>query len=208
LLWFDPTLPAGITQREKHCKMNALTEQTAHPDSRALIESWRALVGQDDVGASQGMPPRNVNAFVERLFLLEQMDAPTWAFKVVGREIAGLTGRDLRGHDFASLWSGADRALVRALAQASLEASAPATIRARGETIERQRLEIEIVLAPMIVPRRGGARLLGLFQPLGGEALLRGRPLIRLAAMGLYPPTITGAAPGLMSKFKLVASND
>jgi hypothetical protein len=90
----------------------------------------------------------------------------------------------------------------------ALERCSPATLRARGETIDRQRLEIEVLLAPLVGRGSVQSRILGLFQPLGGEALLRGRPLVRLMVMGLYPPLAESVQPGSGPRLRLVTSDD
>jgi len=182
--------------------MNTLSETVAHPDTRALVESWATLTGSQAPGARPAGLPRRVDRFVERLFLLETLEPGVWSFRTAGTELNALIGRDVRGHELAGLFRHLDRPLLRALVEATLAGGAPGLVRARGETVERVRLDLEIVLAPL-VSGAGGGRMLGLFQPLGAEPLLRGRPLVALSVLAAYPPA-DPPRPALL----LVASRD
>ena len=75
----------------------------------------------------------------------------------------------------------------------------------RGETLAGQRVEVEITLMPLVRP--GGQtdtpRLLGLYQTLGGEPMLKGRPIWRHRISMLVPPDTRIEGPQL----RLVATN-
>ena len=83
--------------------------------------------------------------------------------------------------------------------------SAPGVIRGRGETMTGQRVELELTLMPLAKQseQTDNQRLLGLYQTLGGEAFLKGRPVWRHRISMLVPPDTRLAEPRL----KLVASN-
>jgi hypothetical protein len=49
-------------------------------------------------------------------------------------------------------------------------------------------LAAEILITPLRADPLFGERYLGLFQPLGGEAFLEGRPVLRLRVGSLHPP--------------------
>jgi hypothetical protein len=79
-------------------------------------------------------------------------------------------------------------------------------MRLLGETQDARRLGAEMLLTPLRTEIHQTDRLLGLFQPLGGEALLQGRPLVRLKIGALHPPFARQPAPS--GGLKLVVNND
>ena len=82
---------------------------------------------------------------------------------------------------------------------------APGVIRGRGETLTGQRVELELTIMPLAkqTERADSNRLLGLYQTLGGEPLLKGRPVWRHRVSMLVPPDTRISEP----RMKLVASN-
>ena len=84
---------------------------------------------------------------------------------------------------------------------------APGIIRGRGETLTGQRVEVEITLMPLVRPGSGAhndtPRLLGLYQTLGGEPMLKGRPIWRHRISMLVPPDTRSEGPQL----RLVTAN-
>ena len=110
-------------------------------------------------------------------------------------------------HDFLQLWSGPDREMMAHFMEAVRFDGAPGIIRGRGETLTGQRVEVEITLMPLVRPGTGAhgdtPRLLGLYQTLGGEPMLKGRPIWRHRISMLVPPDTHSAGPQL----RLVTSN-
>ena len=88
-------------------------------------------------------------------------------------------------HDFRNPLS--NISFAAALASAAADRG-PALIRARGETLNGRRVEIEFVLAPLFSRRGAPAKFLGLCQTMSPEDSLGGRPLRRLQAVAVYPP--------------------
>jgi hypothetical protein len=158
-------------------------DERFHPDTRALLAFGRALAGQP-------APPKRQGAdhVLERLLILERCADGRWPLRSFGAELTALFGRDLKDQDFASLWLEPDWALVTALAGAALAAEEPGIARAKAETACGRLLGLEILITPLKVEAAFGERYLGMLQPLGGEAFLEGRPLVRLRLVSLHPP--------------------
>ena len=174
-------------------------EETFHPDTRALLTYGRALAG----GAA---PSRKGEAdhVVERLFVIERMGDGRLPFRTFGRELVDLFGRDLREHDLARFFLAADLALMRAFIAACEAAAEPGIVRVTAQTVCGKQLGAELLLTPLKVDNALlGARLLGMFQPLGGEPFLDGRPIQLLRVGSLHPPP--AKAP---SRMRLVVVND
>ncbi|HWA01836.1 MAG TPA: PAS domain-containing protein [Caulobacterales bacterium] len=158
-------------------------EETFHPDTRALLAYGRALAGS-------AAPPRKGGAdqVLERLFVIERAADGRWPVRTFGQELVTLFGRDLKEHDFARLWLASDLKLMAALIDASAAAGEPAIARVMAETTPGRRLGAEILITPLRVEPSFGDRYLCLFQSLGGEAFLEGKPIHRLRLGSLHPP--------------------
>jgi hypothetical protein len=173
-------------------------EETFHPDTRALLAYGRALAGA-------GAPPKKGGAdqVLERLFVIERKQTGRLPVRTFGMELVTLFGADMRDHDFAHLFLAPDLAMLNAMMDACEQANEPGIARVTGETACGRHLGAEILLTPLKVDTNLGNRFLGLFQSLGGEGFLDGRPLRLLRLGSLHPPA--AKAPKGM---RLVVVND
>jgi hypothetical protein len=181
-----------------------------HPGSRALLDSWQALNGMAEDAAEAGdtarlpgdPPQSDTLGMVDRLFLAQRMGAGVFSFRTVGRDLKIWAGRDLRDHDVAHLFHGADRGLIRALLESAVASPGPALARvAAFGAGAGQRQDLELVFLPLI--ERGSAeRILGLFQPLAPRPRVS-RPVLRFALTALLPPN---PAPPARPALRLVTS--
>lgn len=173
-------------------------EETFHPDTRALLAYGRALAGSC-------APPKRGGAdqVLERLFVIERTKDGRLPIRTFGADLIGLFGRDLRDHDFAHFFLAPDLALMTALIDAADAAGEPAIARVGADTACGRTLGAEILLTPLRVDGASGLRYLGLFQTLGGEAFLDGRPIVRLRLGSLHPPAAKTPKP-----VRLVVVND
>ncbi len=157
-------------------------EETFHPDTRALLAYGRTLAG----GTAR---PRETAAdqVLDRLFVLERVGG-RWPLRSFGAELVRLFGRDLKEQDFALFFTAPDVRLLDALMESALAANEPAIARLAADGAGGARLGAEILLTPLKLEPEFGERFLGMFQPLGGEAFLDGRPVMRLRVGSLHPP--------------------
>lgn len=175
-----------------------LGEETFHPDTRALLAYGRALAGA-------GVAPKKGGAdqVLERLFVIERTADGRLPIRTFGQDLVKLFGADLRDHDLAHFFLPQDLKLMHALIDACASAGEPGIARITAETPEGVAIGAEILLTPLKVDQQLGNRYLGLFQSLGGEAFLEGRPLKRFKLGSLHPPA--AKAPKGM---RLVVVND
>lgn len=173
-------------------------EETFHPDTRALLAYGRALAG---VGAA----PKKGGAdhVIERLFVIQRMKDGRLPIRTFGQDLVKLFGRDMREHDFARFFLPPDLAMLNALIEAGLAAGEPSIARVTASTACGKVLGAEILLTPLKVEAMLGDRLLGLFQPLGGEPFLDGRPIQLMRLGSVHPP-----AAKMPKGMRLVVVND
>jgi hypothetical protein len=173
-------------------------EETFHPDTRALLAYGRALAGAGPAPKKGG-----ADQVLERLFVIERMKDGRLPIRTFGKDLAELFGRDMRDHDFARLFLSPDLTLVNALIEACAEAGEPGIMRVTAETACGRAVGGEILLTPLKVDFPSGDRYLGMFQALGGQGFLDGRPIQRMRIGSLHPPL--AKAPAGM---RLVVVND
>lgn len=182
-----------------------MNDRSIHPNTKILLDAWRRLNAKAAEAATETPRVNDHPGLVERLFVLEKKRDGAWLFRTAGGTLTSLLGRHLIDHDFLNMWTGPDRPMMSAFLDAVQLDSAPGVIRGRGETMTGQRVELELTLMPLAKQseQTDNQRLLGLYQTLGGEAFLKGRPVWRHRISMLVPPDTRLAEPRL----KLVASN-
>jgi len=182
-----------------------MMDRVLHPNTKTLLDAIDRLNAEPGL---YSVEPEATNHpdLIDCLFVLEQTEEGAWVFCRAGEQISKTLGRELEGHDYLDLWTGQDRKMHAAFLSSVSECLKAGTLRCRGETLTGERIDIEITVAPLI--GRGQSqtnpRLLGLYQTLGGAALLRGRPVWRHRLTAIFPPDIHEVRPQL----KLVANND
>ncbi|MBC7767758.1 MAG: PAS domain-containing protein [Phycisphaerales bacterium] len=175
-----------------------LGEETFHPDTRALLAYGRAL------GGARVAPKKGgADQVLERLFVIQRMKDGRLPIRTFGTELVKLFGRDLREHDFARFFLPPDLVMLNAMIEASMAAGEPAIARVTAETACGKLLGAEILLTPLKVDHTMGERYLGLFQSLGGEPFLDGRPIQLMRLGSLHPP-----AAKMPKGMRLVVVND
>lgn len=182
-----------------------MNDRSIHPNTKILLDAWRRMNANTSETVSDTPMATDHPNLVERLFVIENKRDGAWLFRNAGDSLTGLLGRQLTNHDFLNLWTGPDRPMMSAFLEAVQLDGAPGVARGRGETMTGQRVELELTLMPLArqSERTDSHRLLGLYQTLGGEPLLKGRPVWRHRISMLVPPDTRISEPRL----KLVASN-
>ncbi len=183
----------------------AMIDRSIHPNTRVLLDAWRRMNASPQTHALSGPSARDHAHLLDRIFVLEGLPDSNWRVRSAGENLPDLLGRDLTNHSFLELWTGPDRAMMASFLDAVRLEGAPGVVRGRGETITGQRVELEITLMPLETTqgRPAHARMLGLYQTLGGEGMLGGRPIWRHRIAMLVPPLRRNPGPAL----QLVASN-
>jgi hypothetical protein len=180
-----------------------LGEDHFHPDTKALLAYGRALAGATPKPGEPTPKKGGADHVLDRLFVLERMRDGRWPLRSFGAELVAVFGRNLKEQDLTRFLLEPDLHLLSALIDAASAANEPGIARVVAETACGLEIEAEILITPLRVEPSFGDRYLGMFQPLSGEALLDGRPLVRLRLRSLHPP-LAKAPRGV----RLVVVND
>jgi hypothetical protein len=182
-----------------------MIDRSIHPNTRVLIEAWRRMQADPQAHGLSGPDVRDHANLVDRIFVIERREDQSWLVRTSGATLNALVGRNLTNHNYLDLWTGPDRAMMSALLESIRFDGAPGVVRGRGETLNGERVELEISLMPLNPQSSGsgGLRMLGLYQTLGGEPMLAGKPVFRHRISMLVPPDTRRTGPQL----RLVANN-
>lgn len=176
-----------------------------HPNTKAMLQAWRRLSARQPAISTPDEPlVEDHTSLIGRLFVLHEIEPRCWTFRTAGEDLSKLLGRELVEQEFLSLWTGPDRTMMSGLLDSIATRGRPGIVRARGETMVGRRVETEIALAPLQRSGDKTPRMLGLYQSLGGEAMLGGRPIWRHCITTISAPD----APSGRTALRLVASND
>ncbi|MEM1105485.1 MAG: PAS domain-containing protein [Pseudomonadota bacterium] len=183
-----------------------MLDRTAHPNTRTMLEAWRRMEAAPAPRSSDLQLIHEPSALLANIFVLREAAGGTWRFRTAGQALHDYFGKNVCDEDFFDLWMGGDRGLARSVADAITAEGSPGVIRARGETLTGRALQVEIALAPLSHRPGTARRLLGHYQPLGGEKLLERRPIWRHAITEIHAPQrrVRPARPHL----HLVSSRD
>lgn len=182
-----------------------MLETTLHPNSQTLLSAWQRMHATSNDGIA-GPQTRDHPDLISRLFVIQNAGGDDWAFRTAGPQLEAALGRQLADYNFLGFWTGHDRDMLGFLLRAAIQEHKPAIVRASAENLTGQRVDVELILAPLAQPAQleGGARMLGLYQMLGDEYRLKGRPVWRHRLTAMFPPDNRAYEP----RVKLVANND
>jgi len=178
-----------------------MLQRVAHPNTKTMLDAWKRM---DAPAGPSALAPSVVSEdtdLIANLFLLRKTREDTWIFSSAGDGMSEFLGRALVDHNLLGLMMGPDRAMLSGFLTSVEDSKRPGLLRTRGETLAGRHVDIEMALAPLPEDRSGAPRMLGLYQPLGGEGLLEGRPIWTHRVLGLWPPERPAAKP----KLRLVA---
>ncbi len=135
-----------------------------HKHSEMMLSYWAGLRGtRGQAPKRDDVSPRDFKRALPDVFLIERLDRHTYAFRLAGTRVCAIYGRELRDHNFVSLWPANDQNAVKAVMERALKTSTPALFVARAETLDRRTAETEILLMPLADETGQVTRLLGSF---------------------------------------------
>jgi hypothetical protein len=182
-----------------------MIDRSIHPNTRTLLDAWRRMHADPKSHALSGPDAGDHENLIDRIFVIEQRQDQSWLVRTAGTALNALVGRNLANNNYLDLWTGPDRAMMAAFLEAIRFDGAPGVVRGRGETLNGERVDLEITLMPLSAEtgRSPRLRMLGLYQTLGNDQMMPGKPVFRHRISMLVPPDTRRAGAPL----RLVASN-
>ncbi|MQW87294.1 PAS domain-containing protein [Sinorhizobium saheli] len=171
-----------------------------------LFQYWNATRGDRDLPRRDEIQPADIRTLLPELFILQRQADGTIRFRLAGTHVCALFGQELRDQLFSALWVAGEAGLAARIADHVMARRTPMLLSALGTTGDGDRLDIELLLAPLASPDGKGDRVLGALSPLSRPPWLHMTPLAHLVAQDLrqlevgkpgpaplFRPTIGGA---------------
>ncbi|MFC3692037.1 PAS domain-containing protein [Chenggangzhangella methanolivorans] len=133
--------------------------------TKDLFGYWNRLRGERAAPERADVDPAAIRSALGDTFILEADQDSGYPFRLSGSRICSITGHEMKGESFLSLWSGPDRATVLGALGTVSDDAAVAVIGAQGSTDLGRKLDLEIGLLPLRHRGRTHARLLGSLAP-------------------------------------------
>jgi hypothetical protein len=179
----------------------------SHSNTQRLTDYWQSRRRGGLAPLRAHIDPCDFADLLPQVFILGRMAAGGYEFRLAGGLVERLNGRGLRHADFASVWRAADRIGLQTAMEAALRRGAALVIDAEGAAEDGERVQFEILLAPMISSTGEVDRFLGLCQPTVSLAPLQDRPVERLTALHVRLAAEHDDADQILPRLKLAAVN-
>jgi len=129
--------------------------------TQLLFEHWRAARGARSAPERREIAPRAIAGALADTFILDFAPQAGFPMRVAGSRTQQLFQREIRGRPFLELWRGADRAELARIVAAVADEALPFLLGAVGGPAGMERIDFEILLAPLRHNGATHARLLG-----------------------------------------------
>ncbi|MDX3926982.1 MAG: PAS domain-containing protein [Shinella sp.] len=134
--------------------------------AREIHGYWNRLRAARPVPERCDIEPAEIGPILPDLFMLEH-DAPAGLrFRLAGTRLCTRFDRELKGHDFAEIWSEETRSRIALTGETVIARQTPAVLLAAGYTARRERVLAEVVLLPLRSETGAVDRIIGALSPL------------------------------------------
>jgi hypothetical protein len=136
-----------------------------HVSIRELFEYWNDRRGLRAAPERWDIEPGAIRRVLADTFILAFDGRTGHPFRIAGTRVCAAFGQELRGRAFADLWTTESRRLISDLLTLVSQEGIGAVASARGNNIEGQPLDFELLLLPLGYRGRLDARVLGALAP-------------------------------------------
>ena len=137
-----------------------------HPSTRELYDYWQRLRGSRPAPERNEIEPADIRRILGDTFILEVAGQGEYRFRLAGTRVCALYGRELKGKDFLSFWTGKDRDAVATLLAAVSQDAAAAVLGMTGRSAHDRDLPCEVLLLPIRQKDGGFTRIIGSLAPM------------------------------------------
>ncbi len=151
-----------------------------HSNTERLIDYWRSRGGDGRLPARSAISPADFSEVIAQVFVLGRTRSGIYPVRLAGGFVTDLHQRDLRAQNGLSLVRERDRFALHTALETAWRRPEPVVATVEVLT-EGSSLGMEILFAPLAGANGSPDRFLGLYQPLGMVARLRGLPALPFA---------------------------
>ncbi len=166
-----------------------------HAASRELYDYWEQQRAGRPAPERVDIEPGAIRQALSDTFILELADAAHGhAFRLAGTRVCALFGRELKGESFLNLWSQGSRQAISDLLTIAADESVGTIAGVTAETVDGQRVDLELLLLPLGIRRPSLSRTIGTLAPLTTTAWIGAAPIGALTLGSRRHVGVTGKA--------------
>ncbi|KAB2913148.1 MAG: PAS domain-containing protein [Hyphomicrobiaceae bacterium] len=132
-----------------------------HRSLQTLYKYWNGVRAGRIAPRRLEIEPARIAGILAETFMLERVTATEFHFRLAGSRLCELFGLELRGTNFLDGWSAADRAVLERQLATVCEQGAVATLTVEAGADVRSRIEIEVILLPLVHAGTKVERIIG-----------------------------------------------
>lgn len=166
-----------------------------HAASCELYAYWEQQRGNRPAPERADIEPGAIRQALSDAFILKSADADHGpSFRLAGTRICAIFGRELKGESFLNLWSQGSRQAISDLLTISADESVGTVAGVTAESIDGERVDLELLLLPLGIRRPSLARTIGTLAPLTVPAWIGATPIGALTLGSRRHIGVTGKA--------------
>jgi len=121
--------------------------------------------------------PSRIAGILAETFMLERLDGGNYQYRLAGTRLCELFGSELRGANFLDGWSAPDREVLERQLSTLRDQGAVVVLTMEGSIDTRQRVELEVILLPLLHGGKQVARIIGAMSAASAPHWLHNEPL-------------------------------
>ncbi len=187
--------------RSRVVRENKTEAAMKHASTREVFNYWNQRRGNRIAPERGDIEPNAIRYSLGDTFILAHDPPDGQRFRLAGTRVCALFCRELKGEAFVDLWTKPEHAAIGDHIAVVTKESVGIVAGVNAENADGARLDLELLLLPLVHRDRGQARVLGVLAPLTVPYWLGASPLENLSCgtfRHLGPMVETVMAPRLV----------
>jgi len=151
-----------------------------HPSTRALFDYWTEKRGARAAPERADIDPAAIRHALGDTFMLAADFIDQLRFRLAGTRVCALFCREIKGEEFASLWSENSRKMIEDLLVVVDNEAVGAVAGLIGHTADGAQVDLEMLLLPLAHIGHARVRALGVLAPVVPPYWLGEKPVVEL----------------------------
>ncbi len=172
-----------------------------HTSTREVFEYWDKSRGSRVAPERGDIEPGPIRRALGDTFILARDPRGNHHFRLAGTRMCALFCREMKGATFNELWTPEEQRAMREQIAAVSDESAGLVAGVSGRNKDGARIDLEMLLLPLLHPDKSQSRLLGVLVPMVAPYWLGTSPIENLSCgtiRHLGPATVTMGSPRLV----------
>jgi hypothetical protein len=154
---------SGVPKRDNHKRaISVCRASVKHPFNQQLFAYWTERRGERTAPERSDIDPGAIRRILGDSFVLSREAGPDCLFRVAGTRLCALFGHELRDQPFSTIWQEPSAPEIRDHCAVVAEEGLGVVAGAVARTDDGLQCRFEMLLLPLLLRGRPGARLIGL----------------------------------------------